>query len=147
MLKQKARAIAIGVLLTGPPVAVRSFPLTWVLRHGWLTTAFPRLFPLPLAPFDQYLPLLFFIVPIWGLLLYAAGFYRSHRTLPLGEEIWAAAKVAFGGPAILVVLIYGLRMDFVSRWFLVLFGMVNFALLVTEKVALPLTSRSGPSRR
>jgi exopolysaccharide biosynthesis polyprenyl glycosylphosphotransferase len=146
MLKQKARAIAIGVLLTDLSLTALSFPITWALRHGWLTQLFPRFFPLPLAPFEQYLPLLFFILPIWGLLLYAAGFYRSHRTLPLGEEIWAAAKVAFGGPAILVVLIYGLRMDFVSRWFLVLFGVVNFALLATEKVALRLTSRWVRSR-
>ena len=77
------------------------------------------LFPLPLHPLDEYLLLLFFILPIWGLLLSAAGFYRSHRTLPLGEEIWAAGKVAFGGTAILVLLIFGLRLDFVSRWFLV----------------------------
>ncbi|MFY9551448.1 MAG: hypothetical protein WAU32_09885, partial [Thermoanaerobaculia bacterium] len=85
MLKQKARAIALGVLLTDLFLTAVSFPVTWAVRHGWLTSAFPTLFPLPLAPLDQYLPLLFFILPIWGLLLYAAGFYRSHRTLPLGE--------------------------------------------------------------
>jgi exopolysaccharide biosynthesis polyprenyl glycosylphosphotransferase len=146
MLKQKARSIALGVLLTDLFLTAVSFPVTWVVRHGWLTSAFPKFFPLPLAPLDQYLPLLFFILPIWGLLLYAAGFYRSHRTLPLGEEIWAAAKVAFGGPALLVVVIYGLRLDFVSRWFLVLFGVVNFLFIATEKVALRLTSRWVRSR-
>ncbi|MFY9550814.1 MAG: sugar transferase [Thermoanaerobaculia bacterium] len=146
MLKQKARAIALGVLLTDLFLTAVSFQVTWAVRHGWLTSAFPTLFPLPLAPLDQYLPLLFFILPIWGLLLYAAGFYRSHRTLPLGEEIWAAAKVAFGGPALLVVLIYGLRLEFVSRWFLVLFGVVNFLFIATEKVTLRLTSRWVRSR-
>src|SRR5215471_2263287 len=146
MLKQKARAIALGVLLTDLTLTALSLPLSWVLRQGPLRTILPSVFPLPLFPLDQYLLLLFFILPIWGLLLSGAGFYRSHRTLPLGEEIWAAAKVAFGGPAILVVLIYGLRMDFVSRWFLVLFGVVNFALLVTEKVALRMTSRWVRSR-
>jgi exopolysaccharide biosynthesis polyprenyl glycosylphosphotransferase len=140
MLKQKARAIALGVLLTDLALTALSFPLTWALRHGFLTSAFPAVFPHPLAPLDQYLLLLFFILPIWGLLLSAAGFYRSHRTLPLGEEIWSAAKVAFGGTAILVLVIYGLRMEFVSRWFLLLFGTVNFLFLASEKVALRLTS-------
>ena len=140
MLKQKARAIALGVLLTDLALTGISLPLTWLLRHGFLTSALPSLFPLPLFPLNQYLLLLFFILPIWGLLLSAAGFYRSHRTLPLGEEIWAAGKVAFGGTAILVLLIYGLRMEFVSRWFLVLFGVINFLFLASEKIALRLTS-------
>jgi len=146
MLKQKAHAIAIGVLLTDLGLTALSLPVTYILRHGVLTAALPWLFPLPLAPFERYLLLLFFALPIWGLLLYAAGFYRSHRTLPLGEELWAAAKVAFGGTAILVLLIYGLRLEFVSRWFLVLFGIVNFVFLSAEKTALRLTSRWVRSR-
>src|SRR5262245_45281337 len=141
MLKQKARAIALGVLLADLSLTALSLPLSWVLRQGPLRTILPSVFPLPLFPLDQYLLLLFFILPIWGLLLSGAGFYRSHRTLPLGEEIWAAGKVAFGGTAILVLLIYGLRLEFVSRWFLVLFGVINFCFLATEKVALRLTSR------
>jgi exopolysaccharide biosynthesis polyprenyl glycosylphosphotransferase len=141
MLKQKARAIALGVLLTDLSLTALSLPLSWILRQGPLRTVLPSVFPLPLFPLDQYLLLLFFILPIWGLLLSAAGFYQSHRTLPLGEEVWAAGKVAFGGTAILVLLIYGLRLEFVSRWFLVLFGVINFCFLATEKVALRMTSR------
>jgi exopolysaccharide biosynthesis polyprenyl glycosylphosphotransferase len=141
MLKQKARAVALGVLLADLSLTALSLPVTWALRHGVLKSAFPNVFPLPLFPLNQYLLLLFFILPIWGLLLSAAGFYRSHRTLPIGEEIWAAGKVSFGGTAILVLLIYGLRLEFVSRWFLVLFGVMNFLFLMSEKIALRLTSR------
>src|SRR5262245_56494330 len=74
-------------------------------------------------------------------MLWAAGFYRSHRTLPLGEEIWGAMKVSFGGTALLALAVYGLRLEFVSRFFLVVFGVVNFLFLATEKIALRLTSR------
>ena len=147
MLKQKARTVALAVLVTDLALTAVSLPVTWVLRHGVLTSALPTVFPLPLYPLNQYLPLLSFVLPIWGLLLYAAGFYRSHRTLPLGEELWAAAKVSFGGTAILVLLIYGLRLDFVSRWFLVLFGFVNFLFLASEKVALRLIVALGPLAR
>jgi exopolysaccharide biosynthesis polyprenyl glycosylphosphotransferase len=141
MLKQKARAIALGVLLADLALTAVSLPAAWSLRQGLLKNAYPDLFPLPLYPLDRYLLLIFFILPIWGLLLAMAGFYRSHRTLPLGEEIWAAGKVAFGGTVILVLLIFGLRLDFVSRWFLVLFGFINFLFLATEKIALRLLSR------
>jgi exopolysaccharide biosynthesis polyprenyl glycosylphosphotransferase len=141
MLKQKARAIALGVLIADLALTAVSLPVAWELRQGVLRGWLPRVFPLPLVPLDQYLLLLFFILPIWGMLLKAAGFYRSHRTLPLGAEMWSAAKVAFEGTAILVLLIFGLRLDFVSRWFLVLFGFINFLLLAAEKIALRTLSR------
>ena len=146
MLKQKARAIALGLLVTDLVLTASSLPVAWELRQGVLRQALPGVFPLSLVPLDQYLLLLFFILPLWGVLLSVAGFYRSHRTLPLGEEIWGAARVAFGGTAILVLLIFGLRLDFVSRWFLVLFGFINFGLLSTEKVAVRLLSRGVRAR-
>jgi exopolysaccharide biosynthesis polyprenyl glycosylphosphotransferase len=146
MLKQKARAIALGVLIGDLALTALSLPVAYLLRHGVLTAVFPSLFPSPLHPFDQYLYLLLLVLPIWGLMLYAVGFYRSHRTLPLAEEIWSAAKVAFGGTAIVTLAVYGLRLDFVSRWFLVVFGLVNFVLLSSEKIALRLISRMVRAR-
>lgn len=141
MLKQKARAIALGVLVGDLALTAVSLPVAYVIRHGVLTAISPTLFPSPLHPFDRYLVLLFLILPFWALMLYSAGFYRSHRTLPLAEEIWAATKVAIGGTAVLALLVYGLRLDFVSRWLLVVFAAVNFGFLATEKVILRLTSR------
>jgi exopolysaccharide biosynthesis polyprenyl glycosylphosphotransferase len=146
MLKQKARAIALGLLVTDLVLTGISLPVAWELRQGLLRRALPGIFPLPLVPLDQYLLLLFFILPLWGVLLSFAGFYRSHRTMPLGEEIWGTARVALGGTAILVLLIFGLRLDFVSRWFLVIFGFVNFVFLSSEKIALRLLSRGVRAR-
>jgi len=145
MLKQKARAIAAGVLGGDLALTAVSLPVAYSLR-GLLPALFPRLVPAALNPFGDYMALLGLILPLWGLLLYTAGFYRSHRTLPLGEEIWGAMKVAFGGTAVLAILIYGLKLEFVSRWFLVVFGAVNFAILASEKVGLRLISRAVRSR-
>ncbi|HEV2062990.1 MAG TPA: sugar transferase [Thermoanaerobaculia bacterium] len=145
MLKQKARAIAAGVLGGDLALTAVSLPVAYALR-GLLPALFPRLVPAALHPFTEYVALLGLILPLWGLLLYMAGFYRSHRTLPLGEEIWAAMKVAFGGTAVLAILIYGLKLEFVSRWFLIVFGVVNFAILASEKVGLRLLSRAVRSR-
>jgi hypothetical protein len=99
MLKQKARAIALGVLAGDLLLTAISLPVAYVIRHGVLRTISPTIFSSPLHPFDRYLSLLILILPFWALMLYAAGFYRSHRTLPLAEEIWAATKVAIGGTA------------------------------------------------
>ncbi len=141
MLKQKARAIALGVLAGDLALTALSLPVAYVIRHVVLTSLSPSLFPRPLHPFDRYLSLLMLILPFWAVMLFVAGFYRSHRTLPLGEEIWAATKVAIGGTAMLALIVYGLRLEFVSRWLLVVFAAVNFGFLATEKVALRLLSR------
>ena len=141
MLKQKARAIALGVLAGDLALTALSLPVAYMIRHGVLTSISPTLFPTPLHPFDRYLFLLVLILPFWTVMLSVAGFYRSHRTLPLAEEIWGATKVAFGGTAVLALVVYGLRLEFVSRWLLVVFAIVNFAFLATEKVALRLLSR------
>lgn len=145
MLKQKARIVAIGVLAGDLALTAVSLPIAHALRR-LLPVLAPRLVPAALNPFGDYVVLLGLILPLWGLLLYAAGFYRSHRTLPLGEEIWAAMKVSFGGTATLAILIYGLKLEFVSRWFLVVFGAVNFGVLAAEKVGLRLVSRAVRSR-
>ncbi|HVE66030.1 MAG TPA: sugar transferase [Thermoanaerobaculia bacterium] len=140
MLKQKARAIAVGVLLAELALVALAMPLAYALRHGVLADFLPTMFPVAPA-FERYVILVFLVVPIFAPMLYAVGFRRSHRTLPLGEEIWAVGKVAFGGTALLTLFVYGLRFEFVSRWFLVVFGIVTFFLLAAERVALRLLSR------
>jgi len=145
MLKQKARAIALGVLLGELALTALSLPVAYVLRHGVLAPFLPS--PFPVAPaFDRYAVLLLLIFPIWAPVLYAAGFTRSHRTLPLFEEIWTVAKIAFGGTALLTLFVYGLRLEFVSRWLLAVFAIVNFFFLAGERVALRLLSRWVRSR-
>jgi exopolysaccharide biosynthesis polyprenyl glycosylphosphotransferase len=141
MLKQKARAIALGVQIWDLVLTALSLPSAYLLRRVVLPRVLPTVFRPQVAPIEAYLFLLVLILPVWGLLLFAAGFYRSHRTAPLVEEIWGAMKVSFGGTAILALLVYGLRQEFVSRFFLVVFGAVNFVLLGSEKVILRLISR------
>src|SRR5262249_18490008 len=133
-------------LLTDLALTALALPVAWSLRQGILRRALPGLFPLPIVPLDQYLLLLFFILPLWGLLLSAAGFSRGPRTLPLGEGLWGAAPLALGGTAILVLLIFGLRFDFVSRWFLVIFGFIDWVFLSGEKIALRMLSRGVRAR-
>src|SRR5215467_13492186 len=131
MLKEKARAVALGVMISDLVLTGISLPVAYVVRHILLPRVLPAYFRAPLFPIESYLFLLLLVLPLWGVLLYGAGFYRSHRTDPLIEEIWGAIKVSFGGTAILALLVYGLKLEFVSRFFLAVFGVVNFTFLAT----------------
>ena len=59
MLKQKARTVALAVLVTDLALTAVSLPLTWAFRHGVLTSLMPTVFPLPLYPLNQYMSLVF----------------------------------------------------------------------------------------
>ena len=105
MLKQKARAIALGVLLTDLALTALSLPVAWSLRQGILTDGLPGLFPLPLWSRSS------------GTCCCSSSSCRSGGCCCLPPASTAAtgrcrsarrsgraAKVAFGGTAILVLL-------------------------------------------
>ena len=50
MLKQKAHAIALGVLVADLALTAASLPLTWMFRHGVLTATLPTVFPSAAVP-------------------------------------------------------------------------------------------------
>ena len=54
MLKQKARTIAIGILLTDLALTAISLPIAWGLRQGPLRTALPDFFPLAIYPLPTF---------------------------------------------------------------------------------------------
>jgi exopolysaccharide biosynthesis polyprenyl glycosylphosphotransferase len=146
MLKQRARAVAYGVIVLEIALTALALPVAHGLRDGLLTVLAPDVFVAPLYPISRYLLLLPFIVPFWAIGLWAVGFHRSHRTDPLRVEVWGAVQVAFFGTAAVALLVWALRWTWVSRPFLVLFAIVDAGLLASEKTALRLLSR-GVRRR
>src|SRR5439155_8556063 len=70
----------------------------------------------------------------------------SRRTLPLWEELWAAAKAVFLATATLALLVYAFRLTYVSRPFLFLFALVDFALLAAEKLAIRAVAQNARAR-
>jgi len=53
MLKQKARAIALGVLIWDLVLTALSLPVAYVLRLAVLPAIYPSVFRTPLSPFDE----------------------------------------------------------------------------------------------
>ncbi len=148
MLKEQSRLIATCVFLVDLLLVATAFLGAWWLRAAGLPSVFPDAFPAPFYPLATYLPLLPFVILVWGALLLGSDTYRSHRTVPLVEESKGILKVSALGVAIFALTIFLLRLDEMvlgtdelSRLWIFLVGALSFVFLLTEKLALRILSR------
>ena len=146
MLRQRARALAGGLIAADLLLTAVSLVVAYFLRNHALRALWPDAFAGPLYPFSKYLVLLALLLPVFALCLVAVGFYSSRRTLPLWEELWAAAKAVFLGTATLALLVYAFRLTYVSRPFLFLFALVDFGLLAGEKLLIRSVAQNARAR-
>jgi exopolysaccharide biosynthesis polyprenyl glycosylphosphotransferase len=146
MLKERARILAVALLATDLALTAAAFFCAYWLRN----VLFPGLELVPgrLYPLSTYLPLLGLVLLIWGLLLILTRQYRSHRTVPILEEAWGVLRVCFSGAVVFTLTIYALRLDEallqndkISRLWILLFAICSFLFLLSERVALRITSR------
>ncbi|HUF78346.1 MAG TPA: sugar transferase [Thermoanaerobaculia bacterium] len=153
MLKERARLIAVSVFTLDLALVTLAFLFAYWLRSSLLPGWLPGSFPQPLYPLSEYLPFLPLALAIWGALLLRTGRYRSHRTVPILEEAWAIIRVCATGIVIFALLLYALRIDEavldddrISRLWIVLFAVLACLFLLTEKLAVRITSRWVRSR-
>jgi exopolysaccharide biosynthesis polyprenyl glycosylphosphotransferase len=141
MLKERAKLIAYWVWTTDLVLTTVAFLLAWWLRSQVLPQLFPNVFPTELYPLARYLGLLPLVLAIWTLLLVTFEAYTSRRTVALAVEAWQVVQVVGVGTLTLAASGWLLRLDFVSRPFLVLFAALDLALLLAAKLALRLSAR------
>jgi exopolysaccharide biosynthesis polyprenyl glycosylphosphotransferase len=148
MLKERARILAVVIFLLDLSLIAVAFLLAFVLRNSLLPRLAPRTFQSPLHPVWAYLPLLPLALLIWGALLLLSGRYRSHRTVPLLDEAWAIVRVCTTGAVAFTLILYIGRLDErllvddrISRFWVFLFALLSCLLLLSEKIALRMTSR------
>ncbi|HSL17984.1 MAG TPA: sugar transferase [Methylomirabilota bacterium] len=146
MLKERAKLVAYWVWTTDLVLTTVAFLLAWWLRSHVLPQLLPELFPTELYPLSRYLGLLPLVLAIWTFLLVTREAYTSRRTVALAVEAWHVVQVVGGGVLTLAAAGWLLRLDFVSRPFLILFGVINLVLLLAEKLALRLSARHVRSR-
>ncbi len=147
MLKEQSKPLVIGIFTLDLALVAASFFLAFWIRATWLPVLFPESIS-SFYPLSTYLPLLPYVLLIWGVLLLASGCYRSHRTVPLGEEAWTVLRVCATALAVLALGIYALRLDakllgndeFSRVWVLLVAGFACL-LLITEKIAIRTLSR------
>ncbi len=147
MLKEQARYLAAGIFSLDLALTAGAFFAAYWLRNALLPGVSLGTVPGRLYPLDSYLPLLPLALLIWGGLLLSSGRYRSHRTVPLLEEALALIRVCGIGVVIFTLTIFALRLgeklfdDQIRRVWIFLFGILNLIFLLTEKLALRITSR------
>jgi exopolysaccharide biosynthesis polyprenyl glycosylphosphotransferase len=148
MLKERARILAVSIFLLDVLLVGAAFLGAFLLRNSLLPQIAPQAFPSPLYPLEFYLPLLPLALLLWGSLLLSSGRYRSHRTAPLVDEAWAIVRVCTTGTVLFTLILYIARLDErllgddkVSRLWVLLFGIFSCLFLLSEKIALRLTSR------
>jgi exopolysaccharide biosynthesis polyprenyl glycosylphosphotransferase len=141
VLKERARLVAYWVWTTDLVLTTLAFLLAWWLRSHFGPQLLPRYFPTELYPLSRYLGLLPLVLAIWTFLLVTRETYTSRRTVALHMEVWQVIQVVGLGTLTLAAGGWALRLDFVSRPFLVLFACLNVSFLVAEKLALRLFAR------
>jgi len=146
VLKERAKLIAYWVGFTDLALTAVAFFLAWAIRSHLGPRLFPEIFPTELYPFSRYLGLLPLVLIIWAFLLVTSETYSSRRTVALSREVWQVFRVVGIGTLSLAAAGWLLRLDFVSRPFLVLFASIDFVLLVMAKIALRLIARQVRSR-
>jgi exopolysaccharide biosynthesis polyprenyl glycosylphosphotransferase len=134
LLREPARLIAYRRLLLDVLLTVGSFLLAHQVRSQLIPRLLPSLFPGGLYPLRAYLPLLALVLPLWMILLAAQRLTAPGQVLSLRREALKELQVAAAGVLLLAAAGYLFRLQFVSRPFLVLFGIINGAVLAAARV-------------
>ncbi len=80
-------------------------------------------------PFERYRFVFLIILPVWSILLSYFGLYKSQRFRPIRSELWTITKAAVLGGLVLNTALFGLKVEFISRLMVVVFGLSNIFLL------------------
>lgn len=148
MLKQQARLIATLVFLLDLTLISAAFFLAHLFRSELLPALGSRWIPGALYPVERYLPLLPLALLLWSLLLWSSGRYRSHRTVPVLDEAGAIVRITVTASILFLLIVWAFRLDerlldddHLSRIWIALFAFLSGALLLSEKLALRISSR------
>lgn len=141
MLREKDRVIRQAMIIFDAFLISLVFLVTFAFRQHFRAFYKLDLFPgsylikeMP-ASINDYLVVLFFTIPLWCLILYLNGMYRSMRTRTLLEVIWIVMKSAF-----LMVMAFGsavflFKLEFVSRLFFAIFLVLSSITILVDKMA------------
>ncbi len=133
MLREPARLIAYRRLLIDAFLTAVSFLVAHQLRSHLLPRVIPWLFPAGIYPLREYLPLLATVLALWVVLL-AGQSVGSTDVFSLRRQVARALRAVALGVVLLAAGDFLLRLQFISRPFLVLFGVTNAVLLGAARV-------------
>jgi exopolysaccharide biosynthesis polyprenyl glycosylphosphotransferase len=133
VLREPARLIAYRRLVIDVCLTAGSFLVAHQLRSHLLPRIVPSVFPAGIYPLRDYLPLLATVLVLWLVLLAGLG-VASDDAFSLRRQVTRVLRVVALGVVLLAAGDFILRLQFISRPFLVLFGAINALLLGTARV-------------
>ncbi|MFH1177761.1 MAG: sugar transferase [Acidobacteriota bacterium] len=134
MLRESASLIAYRRLVVDTFLTAVSFLLAHQIRSHLAPQFLPWIFPAGLYPLRTYLPLLPIVLLAWSLLLAGERLALPGEVFSLRKEVGRVLRVVALGVLLLAASGYLLRLDFVSRPFLLLFGLTNAVLLAAARI-------------
>lgn len=87
----------------------------------------------PIGPLTHYLFLLYIIIPLWVVLLYFNGAYKSIRVSTLFQTLLPVLKTVATGGVILMTILFAFKLQSISRALILIFLTFNVFLLLGEK--------------
>jgi len=135
VLRESVTVVAYRRLVVDVLATAGSFLLAHQLRSHLLPLLLPKLFPGGLFPVSHYLPVLAVVLPVWGVLLAAHRLATPGAMVSLGREVLQLARVVGLGVGGVAAASFLLRAQFISRPFLILFALTNFAVLAGLRLA------------
>lgn len=140
MLKERDIVVKNAIIFFDVFILSAAFFFAFFIRQNWHRFYKLDLFPAAgaftegPASLNNYLLVFIFIVPLWCVLLYLNGLYRSLRVRTLYEVAWIIIKSILFLLLVFSTFIFLFKMEFVSRLFFVLFVFSGFVLLLFEKI-------------
>ena len=130
MLREKKELIHRIAICIDAAVVGGAFLFAFILRE-YPDIEYLYLHSLP--PLADYLPILLLVIPIWLFTLKAFGTYDSMREKRFGQIFWAIFEASITATLVFVTAGFMLKLDFLSRTFLIIFFATTIASLTLER--------------
>ena len=119
MISERARVVSTLYVISDLAMTAAAYVTAHALRQAGGTVADAWLGPV--YPLDRYLPLLGLILPLWAVVFTASGLYGRKAARTMGTEVSRVARAIPIAGLLLVLAIFSLKIEFLSRPVVLLF--------------------------
>jgi exopolysaccharide biosynthesis polyprenyl glycosylphosphotransferase len=148
VLKEKDAVVRKAMLIFDGLIMSWAFLLAFLLRRHFhefykfdLIPSAKIIIDAKVLSVSDYFVVLFFVVPIWCVLLHMNGMYKGLRTMTIPRALFIIIKSAFLTAVIFGAITFLFKLKFVSRVFFIAFLAISFMALSIEKILLFLVMR------
>ena len=133
MLRQQTKTLVLIQMIVDLSAVVLSFLIAYLIIE---TRVLEFLGFGGLYSFSSYVWLLIIILPFWAALLKLNDAYNPRKTSSYYELILNNLKLVTLGILFAGTVIYSVKVTYISRPFIFLFGVINFLLLIATKIGM-----------